>query len=196
MSRSASVKSIEALHSFKSAMRKYEAEMRDSLVQVTLEVRRALDWIENDRTQYWRSQFRRASDALNEARVVLSRCEASINPGESRSCYDEKKAFEKAKRRLRDVEEKIKSVRVWIRTSRQEADKLEGQLARMNNYLDSDLPRAVASLDRMHSALAKYASAESAGASMPSIEREAATNDKSDVSQTQPRLDEESHEDL
>jgi hypothetical protein len=58
MSRSAKVTSVEALQAFRGSLQKYQADVRDALVQLTIEVRRGLDWIENDRLQYWRRQYR------------------------------------------------------------------------------------------------------------------------------------------
>jgi hypothetical protein len=96
---SANLTSIDAIATLRAALIEFRAGASDALVQLTLEARRAGPWIEQDRAQYWPRQVQRASDALSEARLALQRCELSIDGDDSRSCYDERKALEKAKRR-------------------------------------------------------------------------------------------------
>jgi hypothetical protein len=86
----------------------------------------------------------------------LERKELTINPEDRPSCYEEKKLVEKAKRRLLYAEEKIDTVKKWVQIARQESETFETQLARLANFLDNDLARAAASLERMHGALDKY----------------------------------------
>jgi hypothetical protein len=71
-------------------------------------------------------------------------------------CTEQKKKLAMAKRRLRYCEEKVKIVRKWIRSVRAELNEFDGQMARMNNCLDTDIPRAVSALERMLRALEKY----------------------------------------
>jgi hypothetical protein len=47
-------------------------------------------------------------------------------------------------------------VRKWRVELRQRADEFEGRLGRVANFLDADLPRAIAALERMAAALDKY----------------------------------------
>jgi hypothetical protein len=92
-----------------------------------------------------------------QARNELDRCQLHYGSENAPSCFDQKKRLEKAKRRLRLCEEKVKAVKRWINTVRQELDDFDGELAKMNNWLETDLPRAAASLERMLRALDKYA---------------------------------------
>lgn len=157
MSKSANVTSIEEVRYFKAALAEFEASVRDALTQLSLEVRRAIDWIEHDRTKYWPREARRASDRVSEARIALERCELSIDPDDRRGCYDEKKVLQKAKQRLRLCEEKVSVVHKWLMKVKHEADEFSMQTAKMTHALDADLPRAAASLARMAKSLEKYA---------------------------------------
>ena len=62
-----------------------------------------------------------------------------------------------AKRRLSFCEDQVKVVKRWILAVRQELNEFEGQAAKMTSILDSDIPRAVTTLERMLRALDKYA---------------------------------------
>ena len=159
MDRAANVTSIDALRALRVAILQFEADARDAVTLLVLEVRKAVDWLESDRTRYWPEECRKASEWVAEARNELARCQLTYGSEQAPSCYAQKKALEQAKRRLRLCEEKIKIVRQWIRSVRAEMHEFEGRMARMNNCLDADVPRAVAALERMLLALERYAEA-------------------------------------
>ncbi|MBC8869471.1 MAG: hypothetical protein H8E44_08640 [Planctomycetes bacterium] len=156
MGGSAKITSTDAVRHFKVALQEYEAELRDAITQLLLEMRRAIDWLEHDRARYWPQEVRNASDALVQARSDLSRAETSIGADDRRSNYEKKLAYEAAKRRLRNAEQKVRAIRKWRVELRQRADEFEGRLGRLANFLDADLPRGVAALERMAVALDKY----------------------------------------
>ena len=106
MDRSANVTSIDAVRALRAALLNFEAEARDAVVLLVLEVRKALDWLENDRTRYWPEQVRRASERVLQARNDLERAQLTYGSEEPPSCYEQKKALEQAERRLRTCQEK------------------------------------------------------------------------------------------
>jgi hypothetical protein len=169
MDRSAKVTSFDAVHALRTSLVGFQGEARDAVTLLTLEVRRAVDWLENDRRRYWPEQARKAAQKLTVARNELERCQLKYGSEETPSCYEQKKAVERAKRRLRLCEEKIRVVKRWIQTVRRELNEFEGQIAQMNDTLDSDVPRAIATLERMLTALEKYAASSApASANRPS----------------------------
>jgi len=167
MGQFANVTSIEAIQALRTALRKFEAGARDGLETLVLEVRRAVDWIENERRRYWPAQVRRASERLVAARNELDRCRLTFGSDEAPSCYEQQQAFERAKRRLRWCEEKVRVTKRWARIVQQEVSDFEGQVAQLNNLLDSDVPRAVAALERMVRALDNYASSQQSDPTAP-----------------------------
>jgi hypothetical protein len=156
MGDQAKVTSTEVLQRFKFSLNQFDGDAREAITSLKLELRRALNWIEQDRARYWPREVHRASDAVAIARHDLERCEMALREEDKRSCYEQKLAFEQAKRRLRFAEEKVRAVRRWRVEMHRQADNFEGRLAKLANYLDSDLPRAIASLERMIAALDKY----------------------------------------
>lgn len=154
--RAANITSTEAVRRMRVALQQFRAAAQDALVQLELESRRPVEWIEQDRIRYWPEQVRKASDAVNSARIALERCELAIRPEDKRSCYDEKKAFENAKLRLRLTESKVQAVRRWRVKVKKEVEEFQVQLARMQWFLDSDFLRAIAALERMAEALDRY----------------------------------------
>jgi hypothetical protein len=156
MEPGARVTSIEAIRGLRSAFLKFDTEVRDGVDSLSMQVRRAVEWLEVDRMQYWPAQLRRANERLVEARNALERCQLRYGSEEAPSCYEQKQAVEAATRRFRLCEEKLRTTKKWIRALRQEVNAFEGQLAKMNNCIDADVPRAVSALDRMIDSLEKY----------------------------------------
>ena len=156
-SQSANVTSIDSPRQFRAALVRFIDEVEAALVTLEMETHRPMEWIEADRPRYWRQEGRKASEAVAEARVALERCQVRIGGEDARYCYDERKALEKAKRRLVTSEEKVQSLRRWRTELQKAVEELQVQLARAKHYLESDLAKAVAALDRISAALGRYA---------------------------------------
>lgn len=183
MGSAAKITSTDAVRAFKVALQEYEADLRDAITQLLLEMRRAVDWLEHDRARYWPQEVRNASDALVQARSELARAETSIGADDRRSDYEKRLAFEAAKRRLRNAEQKVRAVRKWRVELRQRADEFEGRLGRLTNFLDADMPRGIAALERMAAALDKYtekAAPSEAGSGLGGAESVSGSTEKSE----------------
>jgi len=151
----ANITSLDALRSFRIALLKFAEQVESALVTLELEGRRPVDWVE-DRSWYWPQQARLASDAVAEARQSLDRCQVRVASEDVKYCYDERKALEKAKRRLQLCEDKIQAARRWRPQMQKESEEFKVQIAKMKRFLESDFTRAIAALDRMSEALDRY----------------------------------------
>jgi hypothetical protein len=156
MSQTANVTSIDAVRNVKAALVQFCADVEAALVAMELEARRPVEWIEGDRARYWPQQARRASDGVQEARQALERCEIRVSSQERPSCYDEKKALEKAKRRLALAEDKSRLVRRWSNEMQKATEDFAMQVARLRSYLETDMVKAIAAAERMAAALDRY----------------------------------------
>jgi hypothetical protein len=156
MSGSAHITSTDAIRDFRAALQEYDLEIRDVIAQLLLQLRRSVDWVEHDRARYWPAEVRAASDAVIQAQDDLARCESAIRAEDRRSCYEQRMALEHAKRRQRLAEQKVRVVRQLRVSVRQEADAMQGRMLRLTDFLDTELPRALAALGRMSAALDKY----------------------------------------
>src|SRR5205823_6275723 len=138
------------------ALVRFIAGVEAALVALELEAHRPIEWIEGDRPRYWRQEARKASEAVGEARVALERRQVRISNEDTKYCYDERKALEKAKRRLEAAEEKVQAVRRWRVELHKAVEELQVQLARAKHYLETDLAKAVTALDHITAALDRY----------------------------------------
>jgi hypothetical protein len=167
MAQSANVTSIETLRTLKAALVQFAEEVHNALISLELEARRPVEWVEQDRTQYWPRETRKASDVVSEARLSLQRCELTISGDDTRACYDERKALQKAKKRLEQCEDKTREVRRWIPKIRKEVEEFAVQVAKLKQFLDSDFVQAPAALERMAEALDRYVQQRGSSSSEP-----------------------------
>lgn len=157
MSRQADVSSIDSVRRFRAALQEYGETVDDVVAALQVELQRAINWLEQDRMNYWPAEVRKANDKLVEALNRLEMKQLTIDRSDSPSCYDEKKAVERAKLRLRFAEDKVSRTRHWMRIVKHETEEFRGMLAKVGYLSESEIPRAVAALGRMTEALEKYA---------------------------------------
>lgn len=154
---SARVQSVAAIAEFRAALIQFAHEVRKSLDSTGLEVRRGLEWIVDEQPRYWQQQIRVRGDEVLQAKNDLHRCRSMPAPdGHIPSCIEQKKALEKAQRRLREAEEKLKLTRQWGRVIEREVTEYDGRSNQLAGHLDAAMPRAVATLDRILATLESY----------------------------------------
>jgi hypothetical protein len=156
MSSAANITSIEAVRELRAGLLKFAEQARSALVALELEARRPVEWVEHDRSRYWPREAQRASDRLSEARQELARCELATSGEDRRYCYDERKALERARRRLSVTEEKVQAVRRWRIKLQREVEEFDAQVAKMSRFLDADFVQGVAALERIAATLDRY----------------------------------------
>lgn len=180
MARSAKLTSIDAVREMAAAFAKFGDEAAAAIDDLDINVRRAIEWIEHDRKQYWEMELRRAWEQLAEARselekALLYRKVADYTP----SCREERVRVEKAKRRVEVAEEVNRALPGWahrIDHAVRELDGVEGLLA---DWLREQLPRAMGVLKQMSISLEAYAASRpaartsTAGAAAPESESDA-----------------------
>ena len=172
MSRQADVNSIDSLRRFRLALQQYGETVQDVVTTLQCELQRAVDWFEQDRMSFWPAEVRRSNDRLVEALNQLEMKQLAVDRSDAPSCYDEKKAVENAKRRLRYAEERVQRTRHWLRVVKHEADEFKALLAKLGHLSESDLPRAAAALERMTQALDRYAKSTTGAAQSEAREKD------------------------
>ena len=153
----ANVKSIESIRAFRADLQEYQESLRQTLDILYAELVRVQAYFESDRAVYWPAQVRIASDKVAEARINLERCQVTTRAGDGPSCYDEKKALQRAKDRLLTANTKVKATKKWLVIVRKELDEFKSRLGQVNYMTDSELPHAIALLERLASRLDRYA---------------------------------------
>jgi hypothetical protein len=172
VSRSAKITSIELLPRLAAGLQRFRSEAAGAVDDIEAEIRRALDWIHHDRKEYWARELRRSEDAVTQARIQLQQARVVRRVGDHRpACVDEQRALERARRRLDTAQQKVRAVQHWSQVIDRAVEEFQQDRTGFVNWLEIDLPRAVAALDRMSQALASYVSLEVASDSLPAADR-------------------------
>jgi hypothetical protein len=157
MGRGARVTSVDAVQAMAVAIERFNADARGALDDLQMEIRRVLEWIHHDRREFWSQAVRRGWEQVSEARVQLHQAITARTIGDHQpSCVDEKKTLERAKRRLDVALEKVEAVRHWSGAIDHAVNEYRASCSQLANWLDADVPRALASLRQITATLESY----------------------------------------
>ena len=138
-------------------MASFAHESGQALGEVQLEGRRGVEYLTMERAAYWKSEVRRAGDAVNKAIKDLEHCRAFKKVGDNTpSCIEEKKNLDKARKRLEYAEQKEAAVRRWKPVVEQQFRETCVRLVHFREVIDVNCPKAMAALERMLKALDAY----------------------------------------
>jgi hypothetical protein len=157
MSGQADVKSIDTLAFVKAALASFAHEAGQALGEVELEGRRGVEYVTMERAAHWKTEVRKAGDAVNKAIKDLEHCRAFKKVGDNTpSCVEEKKNLDKARKRLEFAEQKEAAVRRWKPVVEQQFRETCVRLVHFREVIDVNCPKAMAVLERMLKALDAY----------------------------------------
>jgi hypothetical protein len=167
MSRFARVTSIGVLQLTQAALQKFRSESAAAIDDLSGEVGRVVEWIHHDRKEYWKQEQRRGFEAVTQARLQLQQAKMSRRTvGHEPGCIDEERALVRAKRRLEIAEEKVRAVQHWTHAIDRAVDEFQQSRTKFTMWLDTDMVKAVAALNRLSEALDDYVSLEAPGESL------------------------------
>lgn len=164
MSQGARLTAIEAVPLLKAALQTFAEEAAVALADFDMELSRVVEWIEQDRPDFWKRQIRSSDERVAELRIALERAMLfkSVD-GHQPPCYDERKALHLAKQRMQTAEETLDQVRRWSRTLERDIIEFRAVVNQLASWLQVDFPKAANTLERMRSALETYIAIESPG---------------------------------
>ncbi len=152
----ANVRSLDAIAQFRAATVTAGDTVAAAVNDLRMQINRTLQWIDHDVAAYWKEETRRRFNRVAEARTHLANRQRANYSGTRAACVDEKLALQKAKRKLDEATAKQKTVRQWSIKLHQGADEFSARLARCDRLVHHDLPKLLALLDRMLTALHQY----------------------------------------
>jgi len=155
MSQSARVTSIDALRSWKEALCVFQADAVESLGAVELEIRRTLDWLDQQ-VRYWQQEMRRREEVVLQAKNELARKKMLPIVGKNADTTEEEKNLRRARQRLHEAEERLARAQRLGPTLARAIDEYRSPARALGGMLDADVPNATALLDRKLDALDAY----------------------------------------
>src|SRR5262245_25698374 len=156
MNPGADVHAIDALEDWHNALCLFREEALDSLNSVALEVRRAYDWIEEE-GKAWHQEAREAEDAIAQAKLELFRRKTPDFNGRMPDTSVQEENLARAKARQRFAEDQIEVCRKWAaKLPKMVSEEYSGPSRRLDNFLETELPPAIAHLNARIMSLHRY----------------------------------------
>lgn len=153
MPESAHVGSLDAIERFHNALVGYVADVRRALNEVSEEIRRTKEFVQVDRKRAWDAEMRKRQRTLEEAEAAVFSARLSAwNDVQSA----QQMAANKARRAVREADEKIRIIQKWARNFDEIVAPMEKRLQRLNDAAYSDLPKAIAALREIQRDLEQY----------------------------------------
>ena len=156
MPESANVRSIDAVRRFHAAVLQFQEDARLAVSSLELQLQRIMGWLERDRPGFWKREIELCYRELGEARVRLHRCELRKTGDFRPTCYEEKKALEKAKRDLEFAQKQVPVVKFWNVNAQHEANEYHGRSSQLTQILERDIPMLLALLHQALDRLEAY----------------------------------------
>ena len=181
MAEAANIRSIESLREFEASLVQFYDVASRSASNMQQQSHRMMQWLELDRPGFWKRQIELGHQRVAEARTRLTQCKMRRTGDFRPSCYDEKKALEKAKRELEYARRQIQVVKQWTVKARHDVEEFTGRQAQLTRMLEGDVPRMCALLKRLVQKLERYTTITSAEAmSLVSVTMEEVAEESGD----------------
>ncbi|MEM9186751.1 MAG: hypothetical protein AAGB00_09680 [Planctomycetota bacterium] len=174
----ANVKSFAAIEAVRAALLMFAKQSEEGLVELGVEMRRFVDWMEHDRPAFWKEQVRLAHDGVQTAKQDLHRCLMyPVGVNDRPACSEERAALKKAEAKLAYCLGKQEKLKHWVREISHEMHTYEGRTTRLKEVVEADVPAAAAALARVLTTLEEYAGLSTGGGASSASSSSGATID-------------------
>jgi hypothetical protein len=153
----ADVRSIDALRDWHATLTGYGESLAEALAGVEMELRRAREWLD-EQLALWRQAVRDCEDEVTRAKAELAHRKMPQWDGREPDCTVQEKNLRRARARLEHAEDQVEVCRRWVQKMPEAVDEIyNGKARRLANFLEDDLPKALAALARRVAAVEAYA---------------------------------------
>ena len=166
MATQARVTSIDVLESFRACLITYLTRSRLAVDDIADEVRRTRVWLQTDRRMHWEHEIRRRLKLLDQAQQELM---TSRLTGHQEALLVRQAAVHKAKRAVTEAEEKLRKTKQWVRDYDGAVEPVARRIETLRQYLDLDMPKAVAYLANLQKTLEGYAEDSLPPGALPAV---------------------------
>src|SRR5437868_3828747 len=157
MADQADVRSIDAVRDWHAALTTYGETLAEAMAGVELEIRRAGDWL-HEQLGRWQRAVRECEQEVVQAKAELAARKFPDWSGREPDATVQERALRQARARLEHAEDQVEKVRSWIGRLPKMIDEVyRGPAHRLVNFLEADLPKGLAVLERRIVALETYA---------------------------------------
>jgi hypothetical protein len=151
------VADVETIERFRASLLVASETFGLALEEAEGEIERTLAWVESEQPDFCRKRIRKVQDEVVMCKSALFRKQEIKATADARpSVVDEKKALDRAMKRLEYAETKLRNTKRWSTELPRQSVIFKGALSGMHTVLDRDVPRVNAMLKRMTEHLESY----------------------------------------
>ncbi len=153
----ADVRSIQAIRDWLATLSEYRESANGTLTGVEMEIRRGLDWVE-EQGRLWAKTIKDVEQDLWQAKQDLNARKSPNWDGREPDTTVQERAVRRCQARLEHAEEQKAKCRQWLQKLPTLIDETyRGSANRLSLFLDGDLARATALLGKQVQSLEAYA---------------------------------------
>jgi alkylhydroperoxidase family enzyme len=154
MSEQVRVTSVDVLESFRASCILFLTKARQSLDSAGEEVRRTRNWVAVEQKAHWEGMLKRKRRALDQAEgeLMSARMSEFIDSPSAQQAM-----VRKMRREVEEAEDKLRKIKHWNNSFDSTFDPLAKRMEGLRQFLEQDLPKAIAYLDLQQKTLISYA---------------------------------------
>jgi hypothetical protein len=152
----ANVKNLEGLETFAFAIARLCEGNRKNADDTREQLQRTTVWLTKEMPEYWSNQLRIAQKRWSETREDLLRCQSRSRAEDEESCILQRRALERATARRVLCEQRVKIIPTLASRWDQFMQEISLSLRQMEDLSESQLPLALARLQRTIATLKQY----------------------------------------
>lgn len=157
MSQGANVDDLEVFVRWKVALVKFRQAAETALLNGDAQVVRLQSWLEGEQLTYWQGQIRKRTEAVGRAKeAVRQKTLFKDSTGRTPSAFQEEKILQAALKALEEAETRLGATKRAIPRLQKENEAYRGSVQGLGTTLASDLPKAIAMIERMSMTLEDY----------------------------------------
>jgi len=154
MAEQAQVTSVDAIEAFRSSLIVFLSKARPTLEEISSDVLRTRQWLENDQRDHWTREMKRRLRELEQAQAELFSAKLSRLAKPTAAQY---MASHHAQRAVHEAEEKQRVLKKWERELEGRTEPMVKLIDQLHRFLNSEMVKAVAYLGEVVKTLQAYA---------------------------------------
>jgi hypothetical protein len=157
MSQGANVDDLDVFRFTKASLIKFSQGAEAALLSADGQIARTLAWLEGEQMAYWQTQIRKRMEMVSRAKEAVRQKQIfKDSTGRTPSTAHEEKALKAAVQSLHEAEAKLDATKKAIPRLQKEIEKYRGGVQGLGGVLVTDIPRAIAMLEKAAVTLEDY----------------------------------------
>lgn len=162
MADRAQITSLEAIEAFRSDLIVYLSKARPALEEVSNEVLRAKQWLQNDQRRLWEGEMKTRGKKLERAQAELF--SVSMSRFQEISAAQQL-IVQRCKQAVEEAQGKLAMLKKWDRELDNRSEPLVKQVDQFQSFVATEMPRAIAYLGDVIKTLEAYTNTRMGGSS-------------------------------